>query len=482
MRISTKVSLSLAVLGLVVFGGLGAVQVSTEKRDLEQALVREATTLCRTAAESLRQDVVEQDLWESSALLQSVEEFERDLDVMVWRPDEPTPTVGKAVPAALLDEVGRAAVVSGEVVTRMIDLSEGQRAVIVAASIDPQREFGAIVLVRPLAAIDADVRREAQMIGLSVLVFSVLGGILGFVLGEIYIRRPLARLDQAMTVVAGGDLDASLSPGRADEIGLVLERFNHMRRELQRARLRLHAEQDAHRATREHMADLDRLVTIGQLAAGLAHEIGSPLQILHGRALKLADRLPHDQELARSAQIIVTQTERITRTVRQLLELARPHRYEVRPADPVACIRAVMDLLELEARRREVSVRLDGPSSGLVNVDVDADALQQIVLNVARNGLAALAPGGTVQIHVKVDNATTDIPKTLEVRVSDDGRGMSDEVRAHAFEPFFTTRAHEGGVGLGLAVVQSLVHAMRGSVAASARPGGGTEIVVRVPC
>lgn len=479
MRISTKVSLSLALLGLVVFGGLGAIQVSIEKRDLEQALVREASTLCRATAESLRQDL----LGRESALLQSLEWFEQDLDVMVWHPSAP-PTEGLtrlALPPALLEEVGRAAVARGELVSRMAKPSASRRIVVVAAPIDPEHDRGAVVLVRPLDQIDADLWREAQIIGASVLLFSVLGGLLGFVLGEIYIRRPLAQLERAMTEVAGGDLDASLSPGRPDEVGLVLGRFDQMRHQLQRARTRLQTEQDAHRSTLERLADADRLVTIGQLAAGLAHEIGSPLQTLHGRAQKLVDGAGHDHGLARNAQIIVAQTERITRIVRQLLRLARPHERELRPTEPVTCIRAVVDLLELEARRREASVHLDAPTAiGLVHID--PDALQQIVFNLARNGLAAVAPGGKVEIHVELEPATGHAPRTLVVVVADDGRGMPDEVREHVFEPFFTTRAREGGVGLGLAVVQSLVRSMGGTVVAAARPAGGTELVVRVPC
>lgn len=482
MRISTKVSLSLALLGLLVFGGLGALQVGIEQRDLERALVREASTLCLAIAESVRHDLLELDPADSSALLASLEGFEQDLDVMVWRPgDTPTvPAAGVALPTEVLQSVGHTAVSGGVLVSRVVELTEDRRVVVVAAPIDPEHELGAIVLMRPLDSIDADVAREARMIGVSVLLFSVLGGLLGYVLGEVYIRRPLDRLDRAMTVVAGGDLDASLSPGRPDEVGRVLERFDHMRRELQRARTRLQAEQDAHRTTLERLADADRLVTIGQLAAGLAHEIGSPLQTLHGRAQKLLDRCGADHELGHGAQIIVAQTERISRIVRQLLQLARPHVHELRATDPVTCIRAVADLLELEARRREASLHLDAEPAGLV--DTDPDALQQIVFNLVRNALGALAPGGRVDIRVRVEPPAAHVPRTLVVIVADDGRGMSDEVRERAFEPFFTTRAREGGVGLGLAVVRSLVEAMHGTVAAAARPGGGTEIIVRMPC
>lgn len=483
MRISTKVSFSLALLGLVVFGGLGALQVRTEKRDLERAFVREASTLCRATAEALRQDLRDRDPDDSTALLQSLERFERDLDVMVWPLQTgPAMAMPKAeLPRGLVDEVGQDARRRGELVSRIAPRPDGGRVALVASPIDPSREVGVVVLARPLDTIDADLWREAQMTALSVLLFSVLGGMLGFVLGEVYIGRPLAQLDRAMTAVAEGGPDPGLSPGRADEVGRVLDRFDRMRRELQRAHDRLQREQDAHRTTLERLAEADRLVTVGQVAAGLAHEIGSPLQILHGRAQKLAGGVASTPELARGVEIIVAQIERITRIVRQLLQLARPRARERRPTDPAACIAEVVDLLDLEARRREVSLGLD-VAPDLPLVDADPDALQQVVFNLARNGLAALEPGGWVRIRLDVTPVTSEAPRTLELVVTDNGRGMSDELRAQAFEPFFTTRAREGGVGLGLAVVRSLVHAMGGSVTAHGRAEGGTEFVVRMPC
>lgn len=481
MRISTRVSLSLTVLALVIFGGIGTVQVMMEKRDLERAFLRDAATLCSATGAALRQGIADPEA--TAALLQSIPRSDADFDVVVWHPEVEAshPRIGILDGVADVERVVAAAMRAGGVAEEIVDVRAG-RAMVVATPIDPDAEnAGALVLVHPLDEIDADVRAAAGMMALAVALFSLLGGLVGLLLGEYYIVRPLRRLDDAMSAVAAGELQAAPLGGSRDEVGRVLAHFDEMRAELAKAWKRLGREQEAHRSTLERLADADRLVTVGQLAAGLAHEIGSPLQILGGRARKLEARAEPDSDVAKAASIIVTQTDRITGIVKQLLQFARPKVGERRSVDPISCISPVVELLELEAGRRGVTVRLDaGPRD--VEVVVDADALQQVVFNLARNGLAAVEERGTVEIKVDVVPAGADKPRMLELVVADDGAGISEETRRRAFEPFFTTRGREGGVGLGLAVVASLVEGMEGTITFHAREGGGTVFEVKVPC
>jgi signal transduction histidine kinase len=482
VRISTKISLSFTVVGLVVFGGLGLWQLRAEKRDLESAAIGDATTLARAAAESARQDLGEGDPEDSTALLHSLERFDTRFDAVLWSEQRPRwPTDAPREIADAVDSVGRTATAGGGPATRIVHVDGGGRVAIVGAPVDALRSHssGAIVLVRPLDDVDADLQREGSAVAIAVLAFSLFGGLVGFVLGESYIGRPLARLDRAMSVVGAGDFEIPLPTARADEVGRVLGRFDQMRRELSTTQRRLQSEENAHRATRDRLADLDRLVTVGQLSAGLAHEIGSPLQILRARAEKLTERAGSDAGLAASARTIAEQAERIERIVGQLLQFARPRSRELRATDPATCVGAVVDLLTFEARRRAVELELD--ATRLPMVFTDADALQQIVFNLVRNGIAATGRGGTIRIGLRVDEGP-EPPRILRLVVSDNGIGMRPEVRDRAFEPFFTTRGRDGGVGLGLAVVRSLVESLEGSITLESSPREGTEAKVELPC
>ena len=481
MRISNKMSLSLTVVGLCVFGGLGLWQLAVEKRDLERAAVGDATTLARAAAESARQDLGEGDPEDSTALLHSLERFDARFDAVLWSEQAPHPPAdAPAEVADAVNSVGRAVTLDGDTATRIVHVG-GRRVAVVGAPVDATqpRLAGAVVLVRPLDDVDADLRREAVGIAISVLAFSLLGGMVGLVLGESHIGRPLARLDRAMAVVGAGDFEIPLPTARQDEVGRVLARFDEMRQELLTTQRRLQTEEDAHRATRERVADLDRLVTVGQLSAGLAHEIGSPLQILRARAEKLTLRAGTDTDLAASAGTIAEQAQRIERIVGQLLQFARPRSRELRATDPVKCVGAVVDLLGSEARRRGVELELDAPHTSTVLTD--PDAVQQIVFNLVRNGIAATGRGGKIHIESTVEEAR-EPPRVLRLVVSDNGRGMGPEVRERAFEPFFTTRVRDGGVGLGLAVVRSLVESLKGSMTLESSPDEGTRATVELPC
>jgi len=305
------------------------------------------------------------------------------------------------------------------------------------------------------------------------------------VIGLIYIGWPMKRLINGMSRIKAGNFAPLPLKNQQDEMGVLLAAFNDMAAELENARQKLKEEAQSRSHVQTALQDADKLITIGQLSAGLAHEIGSPLQILKGRAEHLLLCSEHPDEVVRHAKILVSQTERITRIVQQLLKFTRRRPAQLTRIDLQKPIHAVLNLLEYEAHRKLVELKFQ-TAPNLPMVYADSDSIQQIVLNLMTNALSAIDSGGQILITIEpgVDSPDTDKnqpPKTVCVSVSDNGCGMSPDVLKHLFEPFFTTRHEQGGVGLGLAVARSLVTLHNGTIKAESSPDQGSTITITLP-
>lgn len=281
-----------------------------------------------------------------------------------------------------------------------------------------------------------------------------------------------------MQRVQVGDLSApQLGAGGGREVVQMRHEFGQMVRALADAQARLEREGDERRRLLLGLQDADKLISIGQLSAGLAHEIGSPLQVLVGRARMLTQRADDAAEVRRNAEILAEQGERITRIVEQLMQFARRQPIALGPVDAPRAVQSVLELLEFEARRHGVRLlfeHADAPAT----MQADAGQLQQIVFNLVTNALA-VAPRGTA-IAVELAQVSGDAPQ-VQLTVRDRGPGVPPEVVDQLFEPFFTTRSQEGGAGLGLAIVRALAQEHGGSVDYAVRPDGGSAFIVNIP-
>ncbi len=221
----------------------------------------------------------------------------------------------------------------------------------------------------------------------------------------------------------------------------------------------------------------EKFATVGVLAAGFAHEVGTPLGVMRGRAEMLASKLPPESPDARNAAIIVGEIDRVSRTIRDLLDFSRAS-----PAPAPAAVRlggvaaSVAELLAIEARRRGVSIEVDVPAR-LAPLAADLDQLTQVLVNLTMNSLHACAAGGRVTVRGRED------PRDgrAVIEVADDGSGIPEEHRHQVFDPFFTTKKRGKGTGLGLAVVAQIVRNHGGELDLDSVVGRGTRVVVTWP-
>jgi len=355
----------------------------------------------------------------------------------------------------------------------------------------PGGRTGAIEVRQTLAAMEGEFRRAIRERVLSRVVV-----LISFVLSVVAltrwsIARPIRALIAGARAVGRGDLEQRIEVARRDEIGQLAEEFNRMATNLQTAHRELLRQAEERLRLEQEVQQAQKLVAVGMLAAEVAHEIGTPLNIISGRAEVLERVVGRDHPERRHLDVILKQTERISGIIRALLEYTRPRRPKLRAEALVPIIGRVADLLLQRSRQRGVRIELDLPTS-LPPILVDPDQLQQLFVNLLMNALDASPPGATVRVTTGTDPVLSAEGRAaiirgkaegpcLAIHVVDAGKGLTAEQLDHVFEPFFSTKGRGLGTGLGLPIVEEIVRGHHGEIELLSIPGRGTEAIVRLP-
>lgn len=223
----------------------------------------------------------------------------------------------------------------------------------------------------------------------------------------------------------------------------------------------------------EQLRKTERIAELGTLASGMAHEIGTPMNVILGRAEYLMDRVA-DESIKKGLQTIISQVERITKVMNQLLAFARRKQPERRPVALGEIVENSLDMFRerLAKNRIRVELQLD-PACPMVLAD--ADQMSQVLINLVMNALHAMPDGGLLRISLAPEK------ETVRLTVADTGHGMPPEVAQKIFEPFFTTKEFGKGTGLGLTVVKGIIEEHQGSITVDSESGKGTTFTILLP-
>ena len=231
----------------------------------------------------------------------------------------------------------------------------------------------------------------------------------------------------------------------------------------------------------------EKLAVVGQLAAGIAHQIGTPLNVISGSAeylmMEWGTERPRPQEL----EIIVAQTDRITKLIQQLLNFARPARMDLGPLKLNDLLREVLGLTEHQIAKERISIRTE-LQPDLPAIIGDANQMEQAFLNILINAWHAMPEGGTLTLRTRAvpvgeraRRAGRSGPAGVEVTIADTGTGIPPEHLPRIFDPFFSTKGVGKGTGLGLAITRRIVEDHRGSIQVSSEIGRGTMVTIWLP-
>ena len=327
-----------------------------------------------------------------------------------------------------------------------------------------QTVLGVLDVTMSLAEVDAEMARSRRQIGLFALTAVAAVSLVIWVLVQTLVGKPVRRLVEATRTVAGGDLTSHIESHRKDELGHLAASFNQMTRQLAEVQQQLYHS--------------EKLASIGRLAAGVAHEINNPLTGVLTFSSYLAKRLEDDPELRKDLETIVHETKRCRQIVKGLLDFSKQVPVRRTNVDLAEVIDRSVHIIENRLSLDHISLSKQ-VADDLPSITADPDQLLQVFINLLVNAADAIGDGGG-EITIRADRRETDGRGEIEVVVADTGCGIPAEDVGKVFEPFYTTKDHEG-TGLGLAVVWGIVDKHDGTVQLSSEVGVGTKVTIRLP-
>jgi hypothetical protein len=303
-----------------------------------------------------------------------------------------------------------------------------------------------------------------------VLALLALAGLTAIILRLFHrlINRPITRLKDGMKKLQQGDLAVRFAPTKLDEIGSLMSSFNIMAENLQNANAEIKELYQQRVEKAEHLA------AFGELAAGLAHEVRNPLSGMRGALEVIDQKTPSGSPQKEIFQEILVQIDKLISIIQDFLSYARPKPLNFREASPNVFMENAVRLAKTQLRGKDIVFHLLRVEDG-VRVPLDADRMQEVLLNLLVNSIAAIPQNGNIHISL----GTNPPAGTLDITVADDGAGIKESNLDQVFHPFFSTKKE--GTGLGLSISKKIVDAHGGTIDVRSREGEGTTFTIRLP-
>jgi signal transduction histidine kinase len=306
----------------------------------------------------------------------------------------------------------------------------------------------------------------------SAAVLAILSAVLSFAMSQWLVGRPVRALCEKARRVGRGDFSSHVTLHQRDELAELAREMNAM--------------SDRLVATMDQLRHADRLAIVGTLASGVAHELGTPLNVVAARAGMVASGEATPDEVRDYARVIVGAADRMTAIIRRLLQFARRGGAQKARRDLRELASESVELLRPLARKRSVDLTM-APSSADATTNVDGAQIQQVITNLLMNAIQAMPGGGAITIAIDrgrglppADVGGEEV-EYLCLGVKDEGEGIPPENLTHIFEPFFTTKDVGEGTGLGLAVTYGIIREHGGWITVKSTRNEGSTFSVYLP-
>jgi signal transduction histidine kinase len=392
-----------------------------------------------------------------------------------------------AGPGSPLDLTDPAAVAGQPSEIRELSLFDRAYQVVYAPWVVRDQSLGSIAVALPsnfVVSTEATSRNQFSLIFAAATLAVI---VLGYVLAQ-SIAGPILRLRTMAQAVAAGDLEQQSGLTRGDEIGDLAQAFDTMTARLQARTVeanRLYEETvernrqlaemyERLQAAQQQLIQSEKLAAVGQLAAGIVHDVKNPLGVIKGMAEELMEDALGQPDLRQGLLVIRDNANRANLIVTDLLKFARQSTPTMQKRDLRETIEGCLRLTDYLIRKANVGVTLDLPEEPIW-VTYDPQQIEQVVINLIQNSVQAMPDGG------KLETRMTDLGAEVELTVADNGKGISPENLSRIFEPFFTTKPEGQGTGMGLAVSYGIISRHGGTIDVESKVGRGTTFSIRLP-
>jgi two-component system, NtrC family, sensor kinase len=309
--------------------------------------------------------------------------------------------------------------------------------------------------------------KEAQAIRsrvIQVVVITLVLAALGISILSYNLLRPVRKLVAATNRIAGGDLRQEIPMRSRDELGELILSFNRMVRNLSRVQ--------------KELVHSEKLISLGRLSAGVAHEIRNPLNAMKGAIVYLQRKRPEDPLIGEYTRLISEEIDRLNRFVTEFLYFAKQSMPKKTSTDLNRLILSTQALFQEEAQER--GIRFENQlDSALPAMKIDSDQIEQVLVNLMANGMDAMPTGGVLIFSSYWANEGEGVGSFIRLKVRDKGVGIPPENLGNIFDPFFSTK--ESGTGLGLPLSLGIVENHGGKIRVSSQVGLGTTVTIELP-
>ncbi len=344
---------------------------------------------------------------------------------------------------------------------------------------------GKIEVAVPDAGINTRFQHSLLTSLIAMVGVATLSGFVILVGGIKMVGKPLNQLIDKVHRVGEGDFNGPVEIESDDELGRLGKALNDMCDQLVQQRHQLETATASRIKTVEQLRHAERLTTVGRMATGLAHEIGTPLNVVTGRAELLASGKLDADATRNSAAAIQSEAQRITGIVRQLLDFARQNTPQRSNQNLNELITVTADLMKTVAAKHQTHLNTALPPEPL-SANIDAGQIQQVLTNLIVNAIQTAGHDGNVSItlsasHDKPENHPGSAEQYRKISITDNGDGIPSHDLAHIFEPFFTTKDVGEGTGLGLSISHGIIQEHGGWIEVDSTEGQGSCFSIYLP-